>query len=242
MVSIPYINPDIGTILDISEIGKICHSKNVPVHVNFTQLIKVDVIRCNIDIVTLQVFDVFVMIVSKDVLRGYRVNMLPIHFGRSRWGQMAIQSSLTEYIDYMSNRRSKNKNLHMIRQNIVDELSRRIPSNESSTLLLYILGPATNDKHLFVPGILAISIIKTKGLSLSMSKMCTENDKYQIDLGQGGYNKYTQSSSITHTMPIHEQAKKNTLIIRMKDTMTMKDAKTCVRDLMNKINDQLDDV
>ena len=252
MVSVPYTNIDVGSVLDIEGIGKHCHSNNVPLHVDIGSaigIIKIDLVRCNIDIATFRLFDVHVVIINKDVIRGYKVHVPLYGFCKTTYGKAAIQSSYDKYSEFTRGRVAKNSKLYTLRQSILRNLSKYLPvtscvnPNTIPPIVMCVLGPDASENHAFIPNSLAISIIKTKGSALSLDRMCTKCDWYSIDVGQGGYNKYTQSSRLVATMPIHDTVKKNAIVIRLCDGACPKRTPdACCKYIIKYINDQLGDI
>lgn len=184
LVSIGYANNEIGTIQQISEIGKLCREKNIVFHsdgVAAEGLLPLDVKRDNIDLLTLSSNDIYgpkgIGILYRK--KGIRLNPLIIGGGQEfglRSGTENIPAivGMAKAVDIMQNEMQQEvRRFKSYQDQLIKNILEKIPKS-------YLNGHPTerlpNNAHFRFDGIEGESLLllmNDKGISVSTGSACS---------------------------------------------------------------------
>jgi cysteine desulfurase len=184
LVSIGYANNEIGTIQQISEIGKLCREKNIVFHsdgVAAEGLLPLDVKRDNIDLLTLSSNDIYgpkgIGILYRK--KGIRLNPLIIGGGQEfglRSGTENIPAivGMAKAVDIMQNEMQQEvRRFKSYQDQLIRNILEKIPKS-------YLNGHPTerlpNNAHFRFDGIEGESLLllmNDKGISVSTGSACS---------------------------------------------------------------------
>lgn len=187
LVSITYINKELGSVNNIEKISTILHEKKIPLHSDCTYLFgkhKLDLTKTNIDAATIS-FDkingpngVGALIINNDFYNGYKLYEHSIVFEDKYNNIPCIASAVEAFKISSSGRKLKNEKILKMRNEIINKLSAICqtmtfanfmksdapPLDDSAKLKnkLVILGPPANNESYYTPSILSIILISDK--------------------------------------------------------------------------------
>ena len=184
LVSIGYANNEIGTIQQISEIGRLCKENNIAFHsdaVAAEGLVPIDVEKDNIDLLTVSSNDIYgpkgsgILYMRK----GIRVNPLIIGGGQERGLRSGSENmpgivGMAKAVEIMQVEMDEEvKRLRVYRNKLIDNILEDIPKS-------YLNGHPTNrlsnNAHFRFEGIEGEALLlslKDKGISVSTGSACT---------------------------------------------------------------------
>ena len=207
IVSITYINHELGSVNNIEKISEILHEKHIPLHSNCSYIFgkhKLDLKKTNIDAVTVS-FDkiggpigIGALIICNDLMNGYKLGEHSTLLEKTGpYSIPGIVSSIESLKISMTNRKSKNAELLKLRNNIIDELSKSsqlltfanfmksdeppLDETKKSKNKFVILGPPIDNESYYTPSILSFIIITQKNKSCDIIKQ--ELSKKNIIIG-----------------------------------------------------------
>lgn len=135
LISIPYINIDTGSIIDIAEIGKIAHQYNIPLHVDLNSLngiYNINLFANNIDCLTSS-FNMIgstlsYFILNYDVIYGYKLNLnlLIKNYEYTLSGYKQIKYVNVKMKDFIRNKNKNVKYLYKLKNSFIDLLRENI--------------------------------------------------------------------------------------------------------------------
>ena len=184
LVSIGYASNEIGTIQPISEIGKLCKEKGVAFHsdaVAAEGLVPLDVIKDNIDLMTLSSNDIYgpkglgILYMKK----GIRLNPLMIGGGQERGLRSGTENipaivGMRKAVEIMQQEMSDEvKRFAQYRDKLIKKVLEKIPK---SYLNGHPIERLPNNAHFRFEGIEGESLLlslKDKGISVSTGSACT---------------------------------------------------------------------
>ena len=184
LVSIGYANNEIGTIQQISEIGRLCKENNIAFHsdaVAAEGLVPIDVKKDNIDLLTLSSNDIYgpkglgILYTRK----GIRINPLIIGGGQERGLRSGSENipgivGMAKAVEIMQVEMNEEvKRLKVYRDRLIDNILGNIPK---SHLNGHPTNRLSNNAHFRFEGIEGESLLlslKDKGISVSTGSACT---------------------------------------------------------------------
>ena len=205
LVSIMFVNHELGAVNNIPKIGEYLHNKHIPLHSDCTHLFgkhALDVKKSNIDAATIS-FDVIhgsdngALIINNDFFTGYKLSEHSTTLSGSRNENIpAVASALAAVKCSLTNRKKKNTKLLKLRKDLIEKLSKFCQIINYSTYLksddppltgnekprIIILGPPLDGESYYVPGILSISVLSNHKVNLQKE---LEKNKIIIRSGYG---------------------------------------------------------
>jgi len=184
LISIGYANNEIGTIQQISEIGRLCKEYDIAFHsdaVAAEGLIPIDVEKDNIDLLTLSSNDIYgpkglgILYIRK----GIRVNPLIIGGGQERGLRSGSENipgivGMAKAVEIMKVEMNEEvKRLKVYRDRLIDNILGNIPK---SHLNGHPTSRLSNNAHFRFEGIEGEALLlslKDKGISVSTGSACT---------------------------------------------------------------------
>jgi len=180
LVSITYINHELGSVNNISKIGEILHEKHIPLHSNCTYIFgkhKIDLGKTNIDAATIS-FDklngppgIGALIIRNDFFNGYKLGE---HFAVNPINMAGVAASVDVLKTALNNRKPKNMKLLKFRNLIIEKLGEKaqtitfanfmksdappLEETKKSKNKLVILGPPPDNESYYTPSILSFII------------------------------------------------------------------------------------
>jgi cysteine sulfinate desulfinase/cysteine desulfurase-like protein len=187
MVSTTYINHELGSVNNIAKISSALHEKRIPLHSDCTYLFgkhALDLSITHMDAATVS-FDkingpvgVSALIINNDFLDGYKLADHSATLAGNRSPNLpAIAAAMQSLRITIANRKTKNKKLLKLRNDIITKLSSKyqtltfanfMKSDEpplekiSKSNRMVILGPPPDNTAYYTPGILSILMISNK--------------------------------------------------------------------------------
>lgn len=229
LVSVGYANNEIGTIQDIGQIGAFCRDKNIAFHTDAVAaegLIPIDVVKDNIDLMTLSSNDVYgpkglgVLYVRN----GIRVNPLMIGGGQERGLRSGTENipaiaGMKKAIEIMRDEMTEEaKRLQQFRDKTIKEVLSSVPR-------CYLNGHPTrrlpNNAHFRFDGIEGESLLlsfKDKNMAVSTGSACSsktlepshtlialgllhEEAHGSLEITFGRYNEWSDVETFLDTLP-----------------------------------------
>lgn len=184
LISIGYANNEIGTIQQISEIGRLCKENNIAFHsdaVAAQGLVPIDVEKDNIDLLTLSSNDIYgpkglgILYIRK----GIRINPLIIGGGQERGLRSGSENipgivGMAKAVEIMQAEMDEEvKRLKVYRDRLIDNILGNIPK---SHLNGHPTNRLSNNAHFRFEGIEGEALLlslKDKGISVSTGSACT---------------------------------------------------------------------
>jgi len=184
LISVGYANNEIGTIQQVSDIGRLCGEKNIVFHsdaVAAEGLVPIDVNRDNIDILTLSSNDIYgprglgILYVKK----GIRLNPLIIGGGQERGLRSGSENmpavvGMAKAVEIMEVEMDKEVNrLKSYRYRLTDNILEKIPK---AHLNGHPEKRLANNSHFRFEGIEGEALLlslKDEGISVSTGSACT---------------------------------------------------------------------
>ena len=184
LISIQYANNEIGTIQPIAEIGKLTREKGIIFHcdaVAAEELIPIDVVRDNIDLLTLSSNDIYgprglgVLYVRTGVL------LTPIIIGggqerglRSGTEDVASIVGLTKAAEIIQERREADtKRLTELRDYLIQEVLKRIPKSHLNGHPKLRLSSNAHFRFDYIEGESLLLSLKDEGISITTGSACS---------------------------------------------------------------------
>jgi len=184
LISVGYANNEIGTIQNISDIGRLCRENNIAFHsdaVAAEGLIPIDVEKDNIDLLTVSSNDIYgpkglgILYIRK----GIRVNPLIIGGGQERGLRSGSENipgivGMAKAVEIMQVEMDEEvKRLKVYRNKLIDNILEDIPK---SHLNGHPTNRLSNNAHFRFEGIEGEALLlslKDKGISVSTGSACT---------------------------------------------------------------------
>lgn len=188
LVSVTYINHELGSVNNISTISEALHAKKIPLHSNCTYLFGkhvLDLDKTHMDASTIS-FDkingpigVGALIINKDFSNGYKLYDHSSTLKNKRTPNIpAIMASVEAIKMITLNRKNKNKKILKYRNDIISKLGQKyqtltfanfmksdeppLEKTTASKTRIVILGPPLDNVAYYTPSILSILIINAK--------------------------------------------------------------------------------
>jgi cysteine desulfurase len=184
LISIQYANNEIGTIQPIAEIGKLAREKGIIFHcdaVAAEELIPIDVVRDNIDLLTLSSNDIYgprglgVLYVRTGVL------LTPIIIGggqerglRSGTEDVASIVGMVKAAEILQERRDTDiKRLTELRDYLIQEILKRIPKSHLNGHPKIRLPSNAHFRFSYIEGESLLLSLKDEGISIATGSACS---------------------------------------------------------------------
>jgi cysteine desulfurase len=249
MITIMAANNELGCINNLKDIGAIAHEKKIPFHSDFVQIFgkfKYNLQHHNIDAISVSFHKLCgpmgcgLLIVNNDLIYGYGLDsqIAGTQQNGLRGGTQnvpAIAGSLAAMKHTFTDRNKKNDKLYMLRQFIIDEISKKFdigdyknyvgndnPNNVKAFEIVF-LGQLIK-KHA-LPNTILISVAKNEGLSFCNVRLKNALDKSNIIVSIGSACN-TSSASASHVLDAIKAPvviKKGVIRISLCDNTTKKD-------------------
>jgi cysteine sulfinate desulfinase/cysteine desulfurase-like protein len=206
LVSIMYVNHELGSVNNITKIGEFLHSKHIPLHSDCTHLFgkhTLDIKKSNIDAATIS-FDAIhgstdsgALIINDDFFAGYKLDEHSTTLSGSRPKNIpAVASALAAVKCSLTNRKKKNAKLLKLRKDLIEKLGKFCqilnyanflksddpPLEGEEKTKIIVLGPPLDNESYYVPGILSMSVLSKKKVNLQKE---LEKKKIMIRSGYG---------------------------------------------------------
>jgi cysteine sulfinate desulfinase/cysteine desulfurase-like protein len=209
LVSIMYVNHELGSVNNITKIGEYLHNKQIPLHSDCTHLFgkhALDVMKNNIDAATIS-FDTIhgsigsgALIINDDFFTGYKLSEHSTTLVTKTKNIPAVASALAAIKCSLMNRKKKNEKILKLRKDLVEKLGKfcqivnyanflksddpPLDSEEKTKIIL--LGPPLDNESYYVPGILSMAVLSKKKVNIQK-----ELEKKNIKIRSGyGDNEY----------------------------------------------------
>ncbi len=185
LVSITYINKELGSVNNINKISELLHEKKIPLHSDCTYLFgkhTMDLSKNIVDAATVS-FDkingpigVGALILRNDFLNGYKLQEHSTTLNGGRTYCIPLISSAIESLKFsLDNRDAKNKKLLSFRNKIINQLSNKsqvltfanfmkaddppLAVQQKKKTKIVVLGPPASNTCYYTPSILSLVII-----------------------------------------------------------------------------------
>jgi cysteine sulfinate desulfinase/cysteine desulfurase-like protein len=209
LVSIMYVNHELGAVNNITKIGEYLHSKHIPLHSDCTHLFgkhALDVTKSNIDAATIA-FDAIhgsigsgALIINDDFFTGYKLSEHSTTLVTKTKNTPAVASALAAVKCSLTNRKKKNEKILKLRKDLIEKLGKfcqiinyanflksddpPLASDEKTKIIP--LGPPLDNESYYVPGILSMAVLSKKKVDIQK-----ELEKKNIKIRSGyGDNEY----------------------------------------------------
>jgi cysteine sulfinate desulfinase/cysteine desulfurase-like protein len=216
LVSIMYVNHELGSVNNITKIGEYLHNKHIPLHSDCTHLFgkhALDVKKSNIDAATIS-FDAIhgstgsgALIINDDFFTGYKLSEHSTTLVTKTKNIPAIASALAAIKCSLTNRKRKNEKILKLRKDLIEKLGKfcqiinyanflksddpPLVSDEKTKIIP--LGPPLDNESYYVPGILSMLILSKKKVNIQ-----NELEKKNIKIRSGcGDNEYVYDAITT---------------------------------------------
>ena len=201
IVSIPFINKDLGSVNNIEKISAILHEKKIPLHSNCSYLLgkhKLDIFKNNIDIVTISL-DVLnghnsfgFIIINNNLMNGYKLHEHSTIFDPNKHKNINnINAAIHSIKSSLENRHDKNVKLLTHRNQIINNISKnfqivdyvdflksdegKLSDLEPTKSKIVILGPPSINESYYTPSILSLLIVGNKSNDQIKSDLLKKN-------------------------------------------------------------------
>lgn len=185
LVSITYINKELGSVNNINKISELLHARKIPLHSDCTYLFgkhTLDLSKNIVDAATVS-FDkingpigVGSLILRNDFLNGYKLQEHSTTLNGGRTYCIPLISSAIESLKFsLENRDTKNKKLLSFRNKIINQLSNKsqvltfanfmkaddppLAIQQKKKTKIVVLGPPASNTCYYTPSILSLVII-----------------------------------------------------------------------------------
>jgi cysteine sulfinate desulfinase/cysteine desulfurase-like protein len=232
IVSIMYVNHELGAVNNITKIGEYLHSKHIPLHSDCTHLFgkhTLDVTKSNIDAATIA-FDAIhgsigsgALIINDDFFTGYKLSEHSTTLVSKTKNIPAVASALAAVKCSLTNRKKKNEKILKHRKDLIEKLGKFCQiinyanflksddpplANEEKTKII-LLGPPLDDESYYVPGILSMSVLSNKKVNIQK-----ELEKKNIKIRSG----YGDNEHVYDAITAPKEVKDSVIHINITDT------------------------
>lgn len=251
LVSITYINHELGSVNNISKIGDILHEKRIPLHSDCSYIFgkhKIDLAKTNIDAATVS-FDklngpqgIGALIIRNDLFNGYKLNEhSTLLENKPPHNTPNILNAVASLKLSMTDRKNKNAKMLALRNTIIDKLSADcqtmtfanfvksdsppLEETEKSKNKLVILGPPVNNESYYTPSILSFMLSSPKQKTAAMIK--DELEKKEIFIGVPDLDK----TQIYNEIGMPKEAQPYIIRVSLSDDITSDDINTFISEI-----------
>jgi cysteine sulfinate desulfinase/cysteine desulfurase-like protein len=254
LISFSHANPDVGTLLNLQEMGQIAHERQIPTHIDLSYSFANSPFALdanNVDILTMDLqiplkTAMSFAIVNRDFIKGYKVDLACFSLIRDLTMDTInrIVSAVEMFEEYQKKRRASIKAIGSKKKHFIDILTKKFPllpePETDENYGLYIIGNNTNT----VPDILALSFLKKKGNAFSNVLLYRHMDKYKpyISLGSYPVDKYNGTSDIINALDIPSAIKKGTIVVRFSEQLSKDQLNKMAECYIKGVEGQLADV
>lgn len=208
LVSITYINKELGSVNNINKISELLHEKKIPLHSDCTYLFgkhTMDLSKNIVDAATVS-FDkingpigVGALILRNDFLNGYKLQEHSTTLNGERTYCIPLISSAIESLKFsLDSRDAKNKKLLAFRNTIINQLSNKsqvltfanfmkaddppLAIQQKKKTKIVVLGPPASNTCYYTPSILSLVIINKANKTNIELKQYLEKKKIVIGI------------------------------------------------------------
>lgn len=213
LISIPFANRDTATLLPVSEISEISRNKNIPMHVDASQVsgqIRIDMIANGIDILTIS-FENFVtpavyfLAMNRDVLDGYKVDTILSKSSIHPVAEQSISTAISSFKQSLRARAQKNQRLRSVKKRFISHLKKYMPmvirKFNQDPLEFALMG--VSDFNRAIPDRICLTVLKNINLPFSNVRLVKEFRAERVHLSLGtGFCKYAKTSQILKLMQL----------------------------------------
>jgi cysteine desulfurase len=244
LISIIFLNNEIGSINDIKEIGNIAHLNNIPFHTDAVQIFgkySINLKKNNIDAISVSFHKFYspkgigLIIINNDFINGYELEGIINGSQQNglRGGTENVSSIAGAIIgmkNNFNNRIEKNKLLLKYRNNLLDNLSKyidiiyyndyinNIKTYKNIDYFIILFGPYRKNINQYVENTILISIISNKKKICNIDlKKNLEKNNIIVSIGSACSTYSKLASHVLYELNAPDIVKRGTLRISFGD-------------------------
>jgi cysteine desulfurase len=267
LISVMFANNEIPIINSISEIGKIAHKHNIPMHSDCVQVFgkfKIDMKKHNIDAVSASSHKFYgpkgmgLLIINNELIEGYNIKAeingsQQKHLRGGTENVPGIISTAVALKYAFVNRKEKNKKLFGLRNLLLDKLRKiyifntfenYLTNQEKNNLELVSLGPPDDTPDFILMNTVLLAVVKNKGRPFCNIELKQYLDKKNIiiSIGSACLTTSDKASHVLTAISAPPVVKRGVLRISFGDNNCSKDIDELIVELVNGIKKQTTDI
>lgn len=250
LITIMFANNEIGSINPIKRIGEIAHKNNIPFHTDAVQVygkVKINIPDFNIDALSMSFHKLYgpqgvgLLIIKKKFVEGY--GLKGTIAGTQQFGLRGgtenipgIAGAVSALVKNFEKRQEKNKQLAILREFLIEKLSKKIRLDEYKDVLegkkstgkaICILGP--KDTKSVLPSTVLLSILDyDKDFCNVKFKKLLEDNNVIVSIGSACNTKSAKASHVLDAIKAPPIIKRGVLRISFGDENTLAELKTFI--------------